>query len=47
MMKNVLFINREKIFERQYKGNSHIEKIKIGKDVKNINNSKNNSTFSF
>ena len=36
MMKNVLFINREKIFERHYKGNSHIEKIKIGKDVKNI-----------
>ena len=36
MITDSIFINSETIFEREYKGKFHIEKIKIGKDVKNI-----------
>ena len=36
MMTDSIFINSETILEREYKGNSHIKKIKIGRDVKNI-----------
>ena len=36
MIPDVIFINNETILDKEYKGNLHIEKIKIGKDVKTI-----------